>query len=59
MSSSEDSEGDKYQLATEVKKRENFNRKIPDDENTEIKKGAKETNKQKGKQVGYKRSRGS
>ncbi len=59
MSSDEDSEGDKYQLATEVKKREKSNRKIPDDENTEIKKGAKEKNKQKGKQVGCKWSRGS
>ncbi len=58
MSSSEDSEGDKYQLETEVKKREKSNRKIPDDENTEIKKASKETNKRKGKQVGYKRSRG-
>ncbi len=59
MLSNEDSEGDKYQLATEVKKREKSNRKIPDDENTEIEKGAKEKNKRKGKQVGYKRSRGS
>ncbi len=59
MSSDEDSEGDKYQLATDVKKRKKSNRKIPDDKNTEIKKGAKEKNKRKGKQVGYKRSMGS
>ncbi len=59
MLSSEDSEGIKNQLATEVKKREKSNRKIPDEENTEIEKASKETNKRKGKQVGYKRSRGS
>ncbi len=59
MLSGEDSEGDKYQLATEVKKKEKSNRKILDDKNTEIEKVSKETNKRKGKQVGYKRSRGS